>query len=1113
MFRLLLVCMAAVLVLGASPSPASAARPPAVATRPPAMVVDAPARSALGHLVTITLRLPPGVAAVDGRIAVATGAASLIGVAPPGDGLPLMPVEITNGFAFGAYAIEGDGPTTDVRLVVLAERAGRLVVRIAVDAVADADGRRMAVTGTRQVVRIAIGGGRRLLRAPAIGAGPEAPRTAREPRGSINGLRIGQRDVDVTRGGWMTARALGATCGLPTGLATADANGDGCLDIVDVQALHAAADAAGVERGGRIVAPGPANTRGTAASGGAAMAAAAYARTFTVTSVSDTADAAPGNGTCADAAGRCTLRAAITEAERMAGNDLIAFNLPGAAPVTIQLAGALPFITSTAGTTTIDGYSQPGSRPNTATVGSNALPGVMLRGNGYAAREVGLFITSAGNLVRGLVIGNVWRGIFVDGLGAHDNLIAGNWIGYNRDGSPSIDGNIGITLNVGAHHNRIGTPDLSDRNLIGMWVKGIDSYGPGTDDNVTQNNVFCLTPSGFGRAPCSTAHDHDFGPKRELFGGTGPNERNVIGPTYLQGLEFSHGYNPALPPQTDASERFLLRDNRVIGNWVGFRGDGSYDPAFRSGLNASTADNAQGINVYDGVYDNLVAGNHIASVYDGIQVQSPWATGNVVRDNVIGESPTGQAAPLSGWGVVIRWGATRNTVENNRIRNAGLGGVGLLVINNAGGATSPASRIRISQNVVTGTSGPAIALFGAANGGIAPPVITQASQAAITGTAEGGSRIEIFHATRSGGASGLPDAFLGAVVAASDGRWSFPTPAGFALGDRVAALQIRPDNNTSALSVNMAVTSTQPRPPAITSAGGVTFGVGVPGSFTITSTGSPTPSLSVTGTLPAGVTVTGNGDGTARIAGTPTGAPGVFNLTIRAVNGVAPDASQAFTLVVAAAPAIASDGFGRTATGGWGAADTGGTWTVVAPAADYAVDGAGGIRLPNASATRRALLTAVSAANVTLGVRVRLDRATTGGGAYAYLVARRVDASNEYRGKLRVAPDGSVYLQATRVAAGRESGLGTEVRVAGLAVVPGDWVRLRVEVSGTSPTTVRIRAWRDGTAEPAAWTTTATDATAALQAAGAIGVQAYLSSSATNAPMQVSIDDFLATTP
>ena len=89
--------------------------------------------------------------------------------------------------------------------------------------------------------------------------------------------------------------------------------------------------------------------------------------------------------------------------------------------------------------------------------------------------------------------------------------------------------------------------------------------------------------------------------------------------------------------------------------------------------------------------------------------------------------------------------------------------------------------------------------------------------------------------------------------------------------------------------------------PAITSADSTTFTTGTAGTFTVTTTGVPTSALSETGALPSGVTFVDNGDGTATLAGTPaSGTDGTYPLTITAANGVVPDATQSFTLTVAA---------------------------------------------------------------------------------------------------------------------------------------------------------------------------------------------------------------------
>jgi len=102
-------------------------------------------------------------------------------------------------------------------------------------------------------------------------------------------------------------------------------------------------------------------------------------------------------------------------------------------------------------------------------------------------------------------------------------------------------------------------------------------------------------------------------------------------------------------------------------------------------------------------------------------------------------------------------------------------------------------------------------------------------------------------------------------------------------------------------------TLTVQQAPAIISAAGTSFNVGAAGSFQVTTTGVPTPSISVSGVLPSGVTFTDNGDGTGTLSGTPAaGTSGTYPLTITAANGVGTPAVQNFSLVVQAPPAFTS---------------------------------------------------------------------------------------------------------------------------------------------------------------------------------------------------------------
>src|SRR5262249_13489139 len=66
---------------------------------------------------------------------------------------------------------------------------------------------------------------------------------------------------------------------------------------------------------------------------------------------------------------------------------------------------------------------------------------------------------------------------------------------------------------------------------------------------------------------------------------------------------------------------------------------------------------------------------------------------------------------------------------------------------------------------------------------------------------------------------------------------------------------------------------TNNQPPALTSAAATTFTVGTFGTFATTTTGFPTPALTLSGALPAGVAFTDKGNGTATPAGPPARGP------------------------------------------------------------------------------------------------------------------------------------------------------------------------------------------------------------------------------------------------
>ena len=115
--------------------------------------------------------------------------------------------------------------------------------------------------------------------------------------------------------------------------------------------------------------------------------------------------------------------------------------------------------------------------------------------------------------------------------------------------------------------------------------------------------------------------------------------------------------------------------------------------------------------------------------------------------------------------------------------------------------------------------------------------------------------------------------------------------------------------------------------PAFTSASSATATVGVAFSFNVSTTGSPAPAITETGSLPSGIVFTPGANGSAVLSGTPAaGTEGNYPIVLAATNS-AGTVSQNFTLTVTpSAPVVTlsptSLTFGATAVGSTSAAQS-----------------------------------------------------------------------------------------------------------------------------------------------------------------------------------------------
>ncbi len=203
----------------------------------------------------------------------------------------------------------------------------------------------------------------------------------------------------------------------------------------------------------------------------------------------------------------------------------------------------------------------------------------------------------------------------------------------------------------------------------------------------------------------------------------------------------------------------------------------------------------------------------------------------------------------------------------------------------------------------------------------------------------------------------------------------------------------------------------------------------------------------------------------------------------------------------------ASDTFTRSQTNAWGTAGLGGSWTVAGASPSlFGVNGtAATFTLPAAGATAAARLDGVSQADVDIQTTVALNATTTGAGSWINVLGRSINATTEYRARIRFSST-SVYAAAYRLPGGAAQLIAPEANT-GIASLPNTDYRVRFNVSGANPTTLRIKVWNASDPEPAAWNVVTTDSTPALQVAGTVGVQSYARLSSAY-PLVFAVDDF-----
>ncbi len=219
--------------------------------------------------------------------------------------------------------------------------------------------------------------------------------------------------------------------------------------------------------------------------------------------VTTSADSGPGS-----------LRNAIAAANAGSGRHAIVFEL---AAFSIRPSSALPAITQNV---VIDGFTQPGARPNFAAIGSDAVPLVELDGS-LAGSSNGLAISAPAATVRGLTINNFAQ----NGVIALSTLrLEGNHIGTDRAGTTARP-NAFFGVDLGSTGSIIGGSEAPLRNLVsGNLAGGVRVLGA---DTTIVGNVIGRTAQGAQALPNGGSGVSLYGTGARV-GGVQPGEGNWI---------------------------------------------------------------------------------------------------------------------------------------------------------------------------------------------------------------------------------------------------------------------------------------------------------------------------------------------------------------------------------------------------------------------------------------------------------------------------------------------------------------------------------------------------------------------------------------------------------
>lgn len=351
--------------------------------------------------------------------------------------------------------------------------------------------------------------------------------------------------------------------------------------------------------------------------------------------------------------------------------------------------------------------------------------------NGWSGVEID---QSHGNVVGpgNVLSGNGNYGVIISWPGATGNLVMGNFIGLNANGTAAAPNNYGgVGIFSGAQSNIVGGITLAARNVIsGNTGQGVVINNSGANNNWIVGNYIGVNPAGAAAIGNGGAGVGIYsGAQSNIVGGMTAAARNVVSGNANQGVAI--GYVGA-------------SGNEVVGNYIGVNATGTAALG-NAWAGADCFGGASGNQIGGDIpgAGNVISGNQI----QGVLLQDPGTSGNSVQGNLIGLNAAGNSALSNAWtGVEIYNEASANLIGGyGGARNfiSGNGAYGLAIDYGAGTNVVQGNTIGLDEandEIVT-NSFAAVAIYTGANGNLIGGVSPGAANLIAGSTADG---VEVF---------------------------------------------------------------------------------------------------------------------------------------------------------------------------------------------------------------------------------------------------------------------------------------------------------------------------------------------------------------------------------